>query len=155
MNFEITFSGVRTWLEMAGHSLTDIELFRLLLSPEQLTESNESEILPNRLSMNEEVDMPVADTDEPMYQLLLRILQYKTIHEQPYQFGSTLGELRLIEEEEDNLLLEYLDSADNKLAQFARGYMLEVISLVYNSENEELMNLLPKSLEVHHKVKTS
>ncbi|MGG4132443.1 hypothetical protein ABEW19_29760 [Paenibacillus illinoisensis] len=93
MNFEITFSGVRAWLEMAGHSMTDIELFQLLLSPEQLTESDESEILrtliyryedvffqANRLSMNEDVDVPVTDTDEPLHQLLLRILQYKTLN---------------------------------------------------------------------------
>ncbi|WP_337035202.1 hypothetical protein [Paenibacillus illinoisensis] len=93
MNFEITFNGVRAWFEMAGHPMTDIELFQLLLSPEQLTESDESEILrtliyryedvffqANRLSMNEDVDVPVTDTDEPLHQLLLRILQYKTLH---------------------------------------------------------------------------
>ncbi|MDK8193238.1 hypothetical protein QP794_24425 [Paenibacillus sp. UMB7766-LJ446] len=63
--------------------------------------------------------------------------------EQPYQFGSTLGELRLIEEEEDNLLLEYLDSADNKLAQFARGYMLGSIKCLGSS-------WALKKLEIHN-----
>lgn len=43
--------------------------------------------------------------------------------ENPFQFGSTLGEIRLIVKEEDNLLLDYLDSPDRKFAQFARGYI--------------------------------
>jgi hypothetical protein len=44
--------------------------------------------------------------------------------EHPIQLGSTLGEIRLIEIEEDELLLNYLDSSDKKFAHFARGYIL-------------------------------
>ncbi|WCN36480.1 hypothetical protein [Aneurinibacillus uraniidurans] len=52
--------------------------------------------------------------------------------EHPFQFGSTLGEIRLIVKEEDNLLLDYLDSPDKKFAQFARGYILGSIKCLGN-----------------------
>lgn len=44
--------------------------------------------------------------------------------EHPFQLGLTLGEVQLIETEEDRLLLNYLDSPEKKFAQFARGYIL-------------------------------
>lgn len=52
--------------------------------------------------------------------------------ELPFQLGSTLGEIRLIEMEEDRLLLNYLDSPDKKFAQFARGYILGSVKKLGN-----------------------
>lgn len=52
-----------------------------------------------------------------------KIMDLLNCIENSFQFGSILGEIRLIVKEEEDLLERHLDSSDKKMAQFASGYI--------------------------------
>lgn len=93
MNFEITFSGVRSWFEMAGIPTDDAVLFKALLFPEQITPDLQAEITRMIVYRYEDVFFQVSRTDEniednaglirdvnePVHQLLLRMMNVRSL----------------------------------------------------------------------------
>lgn len=92
MNLEITFNGVRTWFEMSEDQVDDVELFRNLLFPEQIAHARQAEFTRmivyryedvffqvNRLNEAENDFHPLRDVNEPIHQLLLRMMQIRSL----------------------------------------------------------------------------
>jgi hypothetical protein len=93
MNLEITFSGVRSWFEMAGISTDDSLLFKALLFPEQITPDLQVEIAQMIVYRYEDIFFQVSRTDdsveseagpnydvnEAMHQLLLRMMNVRSL----------------------------------------------------------------------------
>ena len=92
MNFEITFSGVRAWFEMSNAQMDDVTLYRNLLFPEQISHEKQAEMTRmviyrcedvffqvNRVDEpSEEPVHPLRDVNEPMHQLLLRLMHVRS-----------------------------------------------------------------------------
>lgn len=80
MNFEITFSGVKDWFSMADMTFTDVELFRALLFPEHQDTSLQFSyaVVYRHEDMFFQANR-FGDTNEPIHQLLLRMMNVKTI----------------------------------------------------------------------------
>lgn len=91
VNFDITFEGIKSWFSMSGLIIDDATLFRSLLLPEQLYPDIQSEFMrmivyrnedvffqANRLGISEEEDR-FSDVLEPVHQLLLKIMNIRTL----------------------------------------------------------------------------
>lgn len=93
MNLEITFTGVRSWFEMSGAQMEDIDLFGALLFPDQIRPELQSEITRMIVYRHEDVffqvsradglnsvdNDPKLDTFEPVHQLLLRCMNVRSL----------------------------------------------------------------------------
>lgn len=93
INLEITFSGVRSWFEMSGVPIEDIDLFGALLFPDQIRPELQSEIARMIVYRQEDVffqvnranqfisdrDVPINDIYEPVHQLLLRCMNVRSL----------------------------------------------------------------------------
>ncbi|MGU3473131.1 hypothetical protein ACLBWT_18535 [Paenibacillus sp. D51F] len=92
MNMEISFAGVRSWFEMTELPISDTELFRALLFPEQISPDFQSEF--TRMVVYRHEDMffqasrshhligthdPIRDSSDPIHQLLLHLLNVRTL----------------------------------------------------------------------------
>lgn len=92
MNFEMTFTGARRWFADAGHSMSDIDLFKTIVFSEQLPEDIQFTILNLVMDRYESVffqanrvfehnaDDEINDTHDPMHQLVLHIMRERIIH---------------------------------------------------------------------------
>ncbi|WCK53439.1 hypothetical protein PP175_19110 [Aneurinibacillus sp. Ricciae_BoGa-3] len=65
--------------------------------------------------------------------------------EHPFQFGITLGETGMIEDEEDKLLDVYLDAPKQSYVQFARGYIFGRLKNLGTNWGKEKL----KSIKIH------
>ncbi|MFD2614695.1 hypothetical protein [Paenibacillus gansuensis] len=93
MNLEITFAGVRNWFELAETSIDDAALFGALLFPEQIPSDFRSEFARMILYRHEDMyfqasrthhsigtEDPIRDTSEPVHQLLVRLMNVRSLH---------------------------------------------------------------------------
>lgn len=91
MNMEITFAGVRSWLEMSNLPMDDVSLFKVLLQPEKMKPEHQAEITRlivyryedvffqvNRTDGEGETD-PLRDVNDPNHQLLLRLMNTRSL----------------------------------------------------------------------------
>lgn len=93
LNMEITFAGVREWFHMSGVMLDDVALFQALLQPELIATENQPLVSRliiyryedvffqvNRIGDSPEADSnPLRNVHDPLHQLLLRLLNTKTL----------------------------------------------------------------------------
>jgi hypothetical protein len=93
MHFEITFEGVKSWFNMTGYCMDDATLFRMLLLPEYFPEEKQAEMLRNIVYRYEDVFFqanrngigdehesdPQSDSTEPIHQLLLKMMNKRTL----------------------------------------------------------------------------
>jgi hypothetical protein len=94
LNFEITFQGVKSWFTLSGLEMDDALLFRSLLIPESLPEEQQADLLltivyryedvffqANRSGLvDDSTNDPITTTEEPLHQLLLCMLNKRTLH---------------------------------------------------------------------------
>jgi hypothetical protein len=115
MNLEITFSGVRSWFEMAGIPNDDTVLFKALLFPEQIPPDLQAEVTRMIVYRYEDVFFQVSRTDEtfkdnqesmrdvnePVHQLLLRMMNVRSLkgtEDAFFELGFALQKDKIIEQ---------------------------------------------------------
>lgn len=92
MNLEITFAGVRNWIELAETSIDDISLFGALLFPEQIRPDFQSEFARMILYRHEDMffqasrnhhsigtDDPIRDSSDSVHQLLVHLMNVRSL----------------------------------------------------------------------------
>lgn len=93
MNFEITFTGVRKWFEMANIQRDDSTLFRNLLFPEQVAHEEYTELAGmiinryedvyfqiSRMSGHEGIGCPHYGENDSIHLLLLKMMHVRSIY---------------------------------------------------------------------------
>ncbi|WP_336788363.1 hypothetical protein [Paenibacillus sp. MMO-177] len=84
LNMDISFTGVRTWFEMAGLSMDDVTLFKTLWQPEKMASEYQAEVSRLIIYRIEDVFFQINRTEEefsePIHQLLLRTMNTRTLY---------------------------------------------------------------------------
>lgn len=83
LNIEITFTGLRQWFRMAGEQYDDVLLFQAVLMPEKAVPEKQAEFAQLVLFRHEDVFFHMhrgLPTDDPIHQLMLRILNVRTLY---------------------------------------------------------------------------
>jgi hypothetical protein len=82
MNLEIAYPGVRKWFQMAGEPSDDLFLFRALLMPDKLPMEQQVSFAQMIIFRHEDVFFQMhrgLSTDDPLHQLLVRLLNVRTL----------------------------------------------------------------------------
>ncbi|MFD1130703.1 hypothetical protein [Paenibacillus sp. PDC88] len=83
LNLEITFTGLKEWFHMAGMQCDDVSLFQSILMPEKISPEKQVEFAQLILYRHEDVFFQMhrgLSADEPLHQLLIQLLNVRTLH---------------------------------------------------------------------------